>query len=129
MRMLRRLAAAILVAPFAAAPALAADWNAMALDRDTLSVGYALDQGSKAEALEKATRACRESGGKRCGESHAREGGCIAISRDADGAHVGLGMNATLEEAIASALDACRDGGKHPSCTVHTNRCGATASG
>ncbi|TPW29411.1 DUF4189 domain-containing protein [Martelella alba] len=126
--MRRVLYVAILLCASAIGAHAADDWNAMALDDDTLNVGMASSQPSQQQAEDTAKQQCMSAGGKSCSTVFAREGGCLAISRDESGSSVGIGMEDTIEETVVEALKQCINGGKHPSCTVHTNYCSGTGS-
>lgn len=110
-----------------ATPALADGWNAIALDPHNGDVGYALGKASKEAALTEAKKECEKSGAT-CGESHAQEGGCIAVSRNHDGSRFGVAMEATIEKTVVEALKSCSHDGKYAGCTVHTNRCAPASS-
>ena len=108
-----------------ASPALAqtGNWNAMAVDPDSLTVGYARNQASQSQASAEAMTACRNSGGTGCRTAMTRQGGCLAISRNRSGTSLGIGMEGTIQATVVRALDECLDGGKYAHCTVHTNFC------
>ncbi|WP_176083359.1 DUF4189 domain-containing protein [Martelella sp. HB161492] len=126
--MKRVLGVAILLCASAIGVQAADDWNAMALDDDTLNVGMASDQASQQQAEDTAKQQCMSAGGKSCSTVFAREGGCLAISRDEAGLSVGIGMEDTIQDTVVEALNQCINDGKHPSCTVHTNYCGGTGN-
>ncbi|WP_158498647.1 DUF4189 domain-containing protein [Martelella endophytica] len=115
--------AALMMVLSASVASAADDWNALAIDDDTMTVGMAVDQPSKEAAEALAKSECLKEGAKGCGTVVSREGGCLALSRNASGSSLGYGMEDTIQETVAEALKQCADGGKYEGCTVHSNMC------
>jgi hypothetical protein len=124
---MKTILSALLAAFMLCGPALADGWNAIVVDRDTLSAGIDVGAPSKADAEREAKEACMKTG-KTCGIVHTRQGGCVAISRNHDGSSLGFDMADTIQKTVVAALDDCFDNGKYSGCTVHTNACAPSSS-
>ena len=96
-------------APQQSAPRWESRWGAIATDGPNDALGVAIDKRSKREASQVAMRDCQSKGGVNCKIDIAYDNQCAAVVVG-DGAY-NVGNAPTVDQAVASGVKTCRDGG------------------